>query len=154
MSQISARVQSLTLIVLAVALLGVFPVRASDQAAIPQSRSTATQLRSQAKVLELMGQLPLGFEPNDGQVDGRVKFLSRGPGYDVFLTDSGAVLSIKKVSAKKHASANTSDVLRIHPEPAVSKSVLQMQLLGANTKATASGLDRQPGTTNYFVGKD
>lgn len=155
-SQISARLQSLTIIGLAVALFGVFPVRAKDQAAAPQSRSTArTQLMSQAKALELMGQLPLSFEPNDGQVDSRVKFLSRGPGYDVFLTGTGAVLSIKKVSHKtQNSDAIANDVLRIHPAPSVSKSVLQMQLLGANSHASVSGLDRQPGTTNYFVGKD
>lgn len=152
-SQISARLQSLTIIGLAVALFGVFPVRANDRAAAPESRATASQLRSQAKVLELMGQLPLSFEPNAGQVDSRVKFLSRGPGYNVFLTDSGAVLSIRKVRQKNQASA-VNDVLRNHPEPAISKSVLRMHLLGANTHATVSGLDRQSGTTNYFVGKD
>jgi hypothetical protein len=151
-SQISARLRSLSIIGLAVTLFGVFPVRANDQAAAPQSRSTArNQLVSQAKVLELMGQLPLSFEPNNGQVDGRVKFLSRGPGYNVFLTDSGAVLSIKNPAPKARASAVP---LRAHPEPAISKSVLRMQLLGANSNAGVSGLDRQPGTTNYFVGKD
>lgn len=155
-SQISARLQSLTIVALALALFGVFPVRANDQPAAPQSRSAArNQIMSQAKVLKLMGQLPLSFEPNNGQVDSRVKFLSRGPGYDVFLTDTGAVLSIKKVSHKtRNSDAIANDVLRIHPEPAVSKSVLQMHLLDANTKATVSGLDRQPGTTNYFIGKD
>ena len=30
--------------------------------------------------------LPLSFEPNQGQTAPAVKFLSRGPGYTVFLT--------------------------------------------------------------------
>src|SRR5438270_786317 len=33
------------------------------------------------------GQLPMSFEPNAGQTDARVQFLSRGAGYTLFLTD-------------------------------------------------------------------
>ena len=34
------------------------------------------------------------FEANNGQTDPRVKFLSRAPGYTLFLTDKEAVLSL------------------------------------------------------------
>src|SRR5581483_10598416 len=37
--------------------------------------------------------LPLAFEPKVGQTDSRVQFLARGPGYGLFLTGDGAVLS-------------------------------------------------------------
>src|SRR3990172_343852 len=40
--------------------------------------------------------LPLIFETNAGQVDGEVKFLSRGPGYTLFLTPPEAVLALLK----------------------------------------------------------
>src|SRR5262245_7179029 len=33
------------------------------------------------------GRLPMNFEVNQGQADESVKFLSRGHGYQVFLTD-------------------------------------------------------------------
>ncbi len=36
--------------------------------------------------------LPLGFEANQGQSDARVKFLARGGGYGLFLTQEEAVL--------------------------------------------------------------
>ena len=39
--------------------------------------------------------LPLSFEPNQGQTDSRVKFLSRGSGYTLFLTGDEAVLSLR-----------------------------------------------------------
>jgi len=42
------------------------------------------------------GELPLSFEANRGQTDPQVKFLSRGPGYTVFLTATQAVLALKK----------------------------------------------------------
>ena len=44
------------------------------------------------------GKLPLGFEANQGQVGGPVKFLSRGHGYTIFLTDDEAVLTLRKSS--------------------------------------------------------
>ena len=43
---------------------------------------------------ERYGSMPLAFEPNQGQSDSRVKFLSRGGGYTVFLTETGAVLRL------------------------------------------------------------
>ena len=38
--------------------------------------------------------LPMAFEPNVGQTDERVRFLARGKGYAVFLTQDGATLSL------------------------------------------------------------
>src|SRR5688572_19610321 len=49
-----------------------------------------------AQVTEAYGKLPLSFEANQGQTDQRVKFLSRGTGYTLFLTSSEAVLSLRK----------------------------------------------------------
>ncbi|MBD8524602.1 Calx-beta domain-containing protein [Pseudomarimonas arenosa] len=40
-------------------------------------------------------QLPLLFEQNQGQSDSSVRFLARGPGYLVFLTDSEAVWKLR-----------------------------------------------------------
>ncbi len=40
-----------------------------------------------------ISQLPLRFEANQGQADGRVRFLARGAGYGVFLTDDEVVLT-------------------------------------------------------------
>lgn len=45
--------------------------------------------------VESYGRLPLSFEANQGQTDGQVKFLSRGRGYTMFLTQSEAVLSLR-----------------------------------------------------------
>ena len=42
------------------------------------------------------GKLPLAFEANQGQTDGRVKFLARGNGYTLFLTAQEAVLQLRQ----------------------------------------------------------
>jgi hypothetical protein len=47
---------------------------------------------------ESYGKLPLSFEANQGQTDSRVKFLSHGAGYALFLTGDEAVLTLKKSS--------------------------------------------------------
>jgi hypothetical protein len=46
------------------------------------------------------GKLPLSFEANQGQMDPRVKFLSRGQGYALFLTGDEAVLKLESASQK------------------------------------------------------
>ena len=80
-----------------------------------------------------LGQLPLRFEPNQGQTDPRVKFLARGAGYGVFLTPDQAVLTLGA--------------------PAKS-AVVGMQLAGANPNAAVSGNAQLPGKSNYFIGSN
>lgn len=80
------------------------------------------------------GKLPLIFEANRGQTDERVKFLSRGRGYSLFLTESEAVLSLQGVDDKGQT--------------------LRMKLLGAEAAPKMTGLDRLPGVSNYFIGRD
>jgi hypothetical protein len=46
--------------------------------------------------VEAYGKLPLSFEINQGQADSKVKFLSRGSGYSLFLTGNEAVLALRK----------------------------------------------------------
>src|SRR5262249_6570587 len=51
---------------------------------------------NQSQLLESYGSLPLSFEANQGQTDVQVDFLSRGPGYSLFLTSTEAVLVLAK----------------------------------------------------------
>jgi hypothetical protein len=80
--------------------------------------------------------LPLSFELNQGQTDSRVKFLSRGNGYALFLTPSEMVLGLSRPDTK-------------------ATGVLRMRLVGANKQdPQISGRDALPGTVNYLVGND
>jgi uncharacterized repeat protein (TIGR01451 family) len=85
---------------------------------------------TQAKIDVDFGKLPLSFEANRGQTDARVDYLSRGRDYTLLLTRDQAVLRLKE------------------------GAMLRMKLLGASEQATASGLDRLPGSANYFRGQD
>jgi hypothetical protein len=93
--------------------------------------------------------LPLSFEPNLGQADPRVKFLARGPGYTLFLTEDEAALVLQKPGVRI-AFPFTPTLSPKLPPP----SLLGLKLLGANFDGKAAGIDELPGKTNYFIGND
>jgi len=95
--------------------------------------ATANLERSAA----LAYQLPLTFEVNEGQADDRVRFLARGPGYNIFLSSTEAVLSLPRVTATR-----------------AKQSVIRMRLVGAEANPKMQGLDSLPGKVNYFRGRD
>jgi hypothetical protein len=84
--------------------------------------------------------LPLMFEPNQGQTDPKVRFIARGGGYGLFLTEQEAVLSLQGPAAGKPAVHQT--------------SVVHMTLAGANEHPEVQGTDALPGKSNYFIGND
>ena len=51
---------------------------------------------AQAQLVASFGKLPLSFEANQGQADGRVKFLSHGHRYAMFLTRDETVLELQE----------------------------------------------------------
>src|SRR5258708_4986030 len=85
--------------------------------------------------------LPLSFEANQGQTDPTVKFLSRGDGYELFLTSDSAVFRLRSSRADSSSASSSSSVVR-------------MKLAGANSRAAIKGAETLPGTANYFIGND
>jgi hypothetical protein len=81
--------------------------------------------------------LPLNFEINQGQTDERVKFLARGSGFSLFLTNEEAVLKLRKKDGRKIVS-----------------NAFSMRFDGANSAAKIEGLDEQETKSNYFIGDD
>jgi hypothetical protein len=96
------------------------------------------------------GNLPLSFEPNRGQTDPRVKFLSRAGSRTLWLTSDEAVLAVGRPPRPIGHSAKKAAAVR---EDQIAPAVLQMKFVGANTSPTIEGEARQPGTVNYFTGK-
>src|SRR5712692_1002013 len=60
----------------------------------PTSTPLTAAESAKPRIIQKYGQLPLTFEANQGQTDRRVKFLSRGSGYTLFLTSTEAVLAL------------------------------------------------------------
>jgi hypothetical protein len=91
---------------------------------------------AEARARDAWGNLPLSFEPNRGQARPDVEFLSRGNGYALYLTSTGADLVLRTPGA---------------PHPG---TVVRMQVVGARPGARARGVQELPGRSSYFVGKD
>lgn len=85
------------------------PAPASAGSKPEPAAATGPNLATRARVIETYGQLPLNFEPNRGQTDSQVKFLSRARGYTLFLTGTEAVLRLRasKSAVESPKSKNT-----------------------------------------------
>ncbi|MGA3326140.1 MAG: SBBP repeat-containing protein [Terriglobia bacterium] len=68
--------------------------------ALPNHQASAAPTKIQPKLVGSFGKLPLSFEANQGQTGGRVRFLARGGGYTIFLTEDEAVLTLESPSQK------------------------------------------------------
>jgi hypothetical protein len=91
------------------------------------------------RIEALYQNLPLAFEPNRGQTDRSVRFLSRGTGYTLFLTSTEAVLVLR--------APNQVSTPRRQP-------VIRMRFLGT-TGATSVRAERElPGKSHYFIGNN
>ena len=106
--------------------LNIFPAAMlwadSPKASVPPPRSMAD---AQATY----GHLPLSFEANQGQTDPQVKFLSRGQGYNLFLTSTEAVLTLTSLDRTIGKGSEVEDP-RLSNE--TRQSVLRMGRVGAN----------------------
>jgi hypothetical protein len=118
--------KSIVCLVLAIMLIGLIAIRWSPWSQKASSRNN--QVANRADVLKSMAKLPLAFEPNRGQTDPQAKWLSRGSGYTVFLTDKEAVVRMKNADKE---------------------TVAHIKFAGAGS-AKAEGIERQPGYSNYY----
>jgi hypothetical protein len=125
---------------------------------IPSTASITNEpAATEATAQAAYGKLPLSFEANQGQTDSQVKFLSRGNGYTLFLTDAEAVLSLRvgDKETRRQGGKETNGIRKPQPQsPNQQSSVLRMKLVGANPSPQAGGLDELPGKSNYFIGND
>lgn len=106
---------------------------------------------------ESFGRLPLAFEPNRGQTHKDVKFFTRGPGYQFFLTQKEAVFVFIQREMPPEDPTRPFDRLertRARREAKVTKSVVRMKFQGARQRVKLAGEDALPGKTNYFIGND
>ena len=108
-------------------------------------------VKSKPDARALLSQLPLIFEPNQGQTDSSVKFVSHGAGYSLFLESTGAVLAMRTA---KPASADRSAASQNGSGNGPNMESVRMTLVGSNPAAAVAGSDQLPGRSNYFIGND
>jgi photosystem II stability/assembly factor-like uncharacterized protein len=137
-----------------------------------QANSVDKNVRSH--ILEAYGSLPLSFESNQGQSASQVKFLARGSGYAIFLTEEETVIKLLPSGNSDSAILNTAQDKQVdeplqktmpiaparkdaavqnHPSPK-QQDVLRIKLIGANRPSRIRGVDELQFKSNYFIGKD
>jgi hypothetical protein len=155
-------------IVVSISLLLVITITPSllSNASLMPRTASLSQRSSGRSAAAAYGKLPVSFEPNLGQSDRRVKFLSRGPGYALFLTPTEAVLTLHKRandsrSAGFHGpstdfrlAAGVAQKMKSRLDEPETSSVLRIKLIDANCKPTLDGINPLPGTVNYFTAKN
>src|SRR5581483_5429415 len=99
--------------------------------------SSHAQASNPLQLRSIISQLPIAFEPNQGQADEPVKFLARASGYGLYLLPSEVVLTV---------SERTTSGLQ--------ETGIDMQFKGANASRKPLGAERLPGHSNYFIGNN
>ena len=135
---------------------------ASSALAQPISPKTHSQARpagvpalSRLRIQQSYGHLPLAFEPNEGQADPRIQFMAHGPGYNLVLAGTQAVLLLKTTALETAPAANGKKPVGKDLRPrSAPQETLRLSLTGANESPVAEGEDPQPGVSNYLLGKD
>jgi hypothetical protein len=134
-------------------------LQASAMAGSLRSSAEMVSAVSKQRIVTAYGKLPLSFEANRGRTDSRVKFLSRGPGYSLFLTGSEMVVAFRPGGhdsgrAGQIGLAPRTRAPDVDEKTAAAPSVLRMRLAGANPAARVEGIDELPAKSNYFIGND
>jgi hypothetical protein len=117
----------------------------------PAKVQDSTRLQVEASYANL----PLSFEPNQGQTDPRVKFVSHAGNRTLWLTSDEAVLAVGRRSRpgrfdQKQPAATTAGLSQIAE---AAPAVLRIRFAGGNRMAAIEGEDKQPGIVSYFAGK-
>jgi hypothetical protein len=122
---------------------------------VPQKAAPPAEAAARGRIQELYGQLPLSFEANQGQSDGRVRFTSRGQGYALFLTETEAVLSLRTSDRQtRHRRSPLEPVSLQHQRGGSTSAILRIRLEHANPTPRLNGVDELVGKSNYFIGNE
>lgn len=133
-----------------------FSIVASPKKAISTKSDSKLQLtgfnkpkKSKGTFLGIISPPQILFEENKGQTSQNIKFLSRGKGFNFFLTQNEAVFQLPDLKCGRGKAKIEGQILQ--PCKALS---LTMKMAGANATAFLRGIDPAVTKSNYFTGND
>src|SRR5947209_5501666 len=115
------------------------------------SRVGEKSKKTQEQASSEYGKLPLSFIENQGQTNERVKFISRGKGYNLFLSPTDILLTLTKSQASQTVTA-IKNHKSSHQGMTDQSCALSVRLIGAQPDPHLEGLDELPGKVNYLLG--
>jgi hypothetical protein len=106
---------------------------AFSTASKPEAKGRRSDLspHTQRRAHSQLGSLPLYFEPNHGQADPAVRYISRGGGFTTLLTGNEAIFANSAL-----------------------RKPLRLKFLNSQSAAECEAHEKLPGISNYFRGKD
>ena len=125
-----------------VALFVIFGAVSASLATHASVAPPATQMPT--ALIDTYGKLPILFESNGGQADPAARFIARGNGYAVYLTQHETVIALSQ-AGKLDRSASPA---------AATQTVIGMRFVGAHKNAPLTGERKTESTSNYFLGPD
>jgi hypothetical protein len=117
----------------------------------PSSVQAKRSSPSRGRLLADYAKLPLSFEPNLGQTDDRVNFLTRGDGYTVFLAGNEADIRLESASPEP---ANPREPQHSARATSSKTAVVKIALAQSNRHPQHETLDPQASRSNYLIGND
>ena len=137
------------------------PAHGSDGAACPPScahsawdpEAPTTTRRPGVR----FGRVPLHFEANCGQTDPSVRFLARGHGYSLLLTETAAVFALTPQQNHGELAGTDSHRRGVFSTAAptdLHTTSVRMCLRDANPHPHVRGVEEFPGKVNYLRGSD
>ena len=96
---------------------------------------------------------PLRFEPNVGQTDGKVNFLSRNRRFTLFLMPT-EILIAPNLHAGNQKQPGPGSPADARQPAAASNGIVRLNFDDANPRADINGRWPLPGKSNYFLGKN
>ena len=128
---------------------------------------------AKARAGKLFGELPLSFQPNQGQYDAKIRFAAHLSGCSLAATRNGLAISFPdshpasapplqtpsaqpaRLGGPVHRSPLWSRFSpAVLPKVRVESRTVRLNLIGANPNAAITGEDRLPGLFNYVIGND
>lgn len=132
----------------------------STVAASNATHNLSSSVKDNPQWIAAYGKLPLSFEENVGQSAQEVRYISRGSGYNLFLTADEAVLALRPKThldftpSHRFASLRTMREARRNALRTNPITTVRLHLDGANANPKIVAANRLPGKVNYFVGND
>jgi adhesin/invasin len=120
-------------------------LRAENPPTRPTDRSAKPLELVKQQAVRALGVLPLVFEPNRGQTDPQVRFLTRAAGMTSFLTDRENVMVLSRHK-------ETPDASDPHKTPEIEQTVVRMKLEGSRVPQDFVGQEKLESISNYFIG--
>lgn len=145
------------------------PQTHSEDVVLPQRPEQAARAPSRADADQMLHRQAPVFIENRGQFDPQVKFLVKGNGGSLWLTNEGIVFDFQRPTSKQSAKVAEEKPASLKPlppgresfdprvkseQPPMERLVFKQKLVSSNPNPTIEARDPQPGIYNYFSGSD